>query len=628
MSRNAVFGIVPRRGALDPAWMDRLHAAMAESHPAVWSDGTALVGRTVSRATPAPGLPLTGGEQGVVVAAAGRLDNREELIASLHPAAGGEVRDQEIIRAAYLRWGPGAPPRLRGDWSLAAWHVRERRLFLARDPYGATGLYYYADARTLAFAPTQRALLSLGVMTGRVDELYVAQFLISATALHGPRSPIVRLRLLPPAHALAATPERLDVSCYWRMEDTRVRALPGGRTAYVNTFRELLDAAVRIRLRADGPVASMLSSGLDSGSVTALAAAHLHAGGQRLRAYTSVPLWPAVARLPGRATDEWSLAHTVAGAAGNIDHEPVAAESLSPVGAIRRVLAIVEGPVHNAGNFYWLLELYRAARDSGHVVLLTGGIGNASVSWFGSPWSQSLGYQLRHLGARRWLKTGTRRVLPPTVNRRIAAARLPADWYRRSAIHPDLVRRTDLSARHVDELAAPPRPGRGERFELLLPGRFNGGAIQASLGAAYGLEIRDPTADVELLSFVLSVPDSVFIDPAADTDRWLIREAMQGRLPDVVRLNTVRGQQAADLVPRLRVAAEEVEETLDEIEHGAGASFVDVSHMRSAWNRIRTENSPQTFRAAVSILTRGLMGGLHVNAVARGVPNAEVHEAP
>lgn len=139
------------------------------------------------------------------------------------------------------------------------------------------------------------------------------------------------------------------------------------------------------------------------------------------------------------------------------------------------------------------------------------------------------------------------------------------------------------------------------------------GATWAEIGAHYGMEVCDPTADVRVLAFSLSVPDHIFIDPKSGLDRWLIREAMKGRLPDDVRLNRRRGRQAGDLVPRLRACADEVEEALDELASGPAVEYVNVPYMREIWSMVRTDDTPQAFNKSMTILTRGIMAGLWVN---------------
>jgi asparagine synthase (glutamine-hydrolysing) len=125
--------------------------------------------------------------------------------------------------------------------------------------------------------------------------------------------------------------------------------------------------------------------------------------------------------------------------------------------------------------------------------------------------------------------------------------------------------------------------------------------------------VRDPTTDARVIAFTFSVPDHIYRKPREGIDRWLIREAMKNRLPDSVRLNQRRGQQAADLVPRLRACADEVEVVLGELEHGPAATYVDVTYMRQAWQCIKTENTPDSFYKSATILTRGIMAGLFVN---------------
>jgi asparagine synthase (glutamine-hydrolysing) len=93
---------------------------------------------------------------------------------------------------------------------------------------------------------------------------------------------------------------------------------------------------------------------------------------------------------------------------------------------------------------------------------------------------------------------------------------------------------------------------------------------------------------------------------------------MRGRLPDQVRLNRRQGLQAADLVARLRSCAGEVGDALDELQAGPATAYLDVARMRASWRAIQREDTVDTYRMAASILTRGIMAGLHVNAVARG----------
>jgi asparagine synthase (glutamine-hydrolysing) len=194
------------------------------------------------------------------------------------------------------------------------------------------------------------------------------------------------------------------------------------------------------------------------------------------------------------------------------------------------------------------------------------------------------------------------------------------EWRAKTALGDDFARRLSLREGKLHDAAeaAAYRSPRRERNHILKPGRSTVGSFYSAIGTSIGLAITDPTADPRVLEYCLSVPDHIFIDPETGVDRWLIREAMKGRLPDEVRLNRLRGRQAGDLVPRLRATGAEVETALDELDGGPAAGYVDVPYMREVWTMIQREDTPDAFRKAVSVLTRGIMGGLHVNALARG----------
>ena len=552
-----------------------------------------------------------------------RLDNREELINNLNIPCHiqTDLSDAEIVRQAYCRWGEQCSGHIFGDWAFAAWHPEERRLFLSRDHLGNSAIYYYVDDRIFAFASSPKPLLALGLSPLELDELYLGQILTSWPAYQGERTIRSRIRRLPPAHSIRITPGLLETSCYWRLEEApRVRLKR--REDYVHAFLEHFDAAVRSRLRlsdgaawTDGTIASMLSGGLDSGSVTATAALMLRKQGRKLTAFTSVPRWSSGMEVKNRFGDELPLASATAGLHDNVIHHSVTASDITPIRAIRRMLGIVSEPLHGAGNQYWTLALTDMARENGARLLLHGQSGNGGISWNGDPFSQSLFRRITHYGWRNQLKEQLKRAAPRSLLTQWRILRMKEDNWRGSAINPDFAKRLCLSELRLhdpDELY--PCSPIEARARILRPGKSIAGAFFAMLNAETGLEHRDPTADPRLLAFCIATPDHIFIDPETGMDRWLIREAMRGRLPDAVRLNRKRGLQAFDLVARLRMSATEVEEALNETSAGPAAEYLNVSHMRLVWKRVLTEDSTDVFKLTNTVLLRGIMAGLFINS--------------
>jgi asparagine synthase (glutamine-hydrolysing) len=547
-----------------------------------------------------------------MVASTGAIYNRTALSRVLMLDA-GKTNDAILFEQAYRRWGADCLASIHGDWSLAVWHPDTRHLVLARDHGGNTSLYYQDTPGIFAFATSRRALLALDPSPVEMDEFYLAQMLISWPGYHGERTIHAPVRRLPPAHFLTLSPQGIQTRRYWRLEEVAERPL-SARDA-IEGLRDIFDLAVRERLPTGARVATTLSGGLDSGAVAVTAAGML--GELPLTAYCSVPMADPRAFAGTGSGDEYGLALATARSRGNIDLRRIDARISSPVQAMRETLDIVMEPQHAAANFHWLLDLYRTAAHDGHQILLTGQAGNGGISWPGGIESWALRRQLCAMGAWQWSKWQLRTMGSAAIDRLWRKWRAPAR-FDQSAIAQPFADRIRLRERLLDDPEQAPYPrGRAARLSLLKPGRSHVGALHAELGAATGIQVRDPTGDARVLAFCLSLPDRAFVDPISGRPRWLIREAMRGRLPDPVRLNTIFGVQAADIVFRLRTSRDEVEAAIEEIAKGRAAEYVDAPRLHGAWQQIRAEDSPQSYRLAVTVLTRGIMAGLFVNGLGK-----------
>ncbi|HEX2087348.1 MAG TPA: asparagine synthase-related protein [Solirubrobacteraceae bacterium] len=587
-----------------------------------WREGAAGLGQLVLHTTPESvreAGPVTVAGGSAVVTAAARLDNREELCRELRIEAGAP--DGAVVAAAYERWGEGVVRRILGDWAFAAWHPADRRLVLARDHYGTTALYHHFDGTTFAFASGQRALLALPHVPGRLDELGLAQYL-AAWPADGTATLYAGLARLPPAHLLVLDGGRAATHEYWRPEEAPDVRLPSD-DAYVERFLELFAAAVRTRLRSTGPVGSTLSSGLDSSAVTTLAARE---SGGAITALTAVPAHPEVAaRVPDRVTDEWPAAARVAALAG-VAHVAVDGSTVTPLEAIERWQQRHEEPIAAVPNLPWLLDLLETSARRGLRVLLTGQAGNGGVSW---PGEEGVAFRrllagdargaMRALAARRragvgWPLALRRELVGPA--RRRAAGEL-ARWRRRRPdrivgplIEPSFARRLDLAGRMRAsgwDPAGARLAGEAWRLATLLPGVMPAGAQWHEMGAAHGLDVRDPTADVRLLEFCFGVPPDQFV--RGDRDRWLLRRALTGLVPPDVQWGRRRGVQGGDIAFRLRADEAAVTAAIDRLARSATVrDHLSVGTVRTAWDEVRRDRDAPALQAAATVCA-GLTAG-------------------
>lgn len=638
---SGIFGCISREP--DPALPQRLATLdQAMTHwgsdgHGQWHDTHCALGQRLLYNTPEAlheRLPRWVESARLAITAEARIDNRDELCDQFDiPAAERpHTPDSELILRAYLRWGEASPDRLLGDWSFAIWHPDERRLFLARDHHGNTSLCYWTQGQhgqgateRFAFASAPEALHALGAPR-RLNETYLAQLLISWPAYHGPQTIDLDIQRLPPAHALSLTPAGLRTWRYWRLEDTPELRLRRPED-YVEGFHEVYDQAVRCRLRSHRPVGVTLSGGLDSGSVTALAARALAERGERLTAFTAVPLFDTSRTVgPQRFGDETHYAAATAAHCGNVDHILLDSAGVTPLQGIHRTLALMSEPSHAASNFFWITDLLDQAQARGLGTLLTGQGGNATVSWTGAPKLRSVLGALRQSGwdQAAW-KAALRRGLPLPLLRLIRRWQARRQDWSGAAIHTDFARRLDLAGLRVAAMGRDIRlteswqGPRDMRFAIIQPEASRIGDLWARRGAVAGLEVRDPTLDKRVMAYCLSVPDPVF-DGDSDVnrasgdkggiDRWLIRAAMQGLLPDEVRLNRQRGRQSADLAGRLLAEADAIDQALALIDQPPVNGYLDLAKMRRAWADVRAEATAMSTHRAGSILLRGLMAGL------------------
>jgi asparagine synthase (glutamine-hydrolysing) len=218
----------------------------------------------------------------VVLVADARLFNQPEIVALLRRHGREAARDaepQQLLLELYLACGPRFALHARGMFTAAVWDGRVRRLALTRDAVGERPLYYARTAGHLAFASTLRALRCWSRLDFDVDLDGVRKYLTYGF-LPGEVTLLKGVRELLPGHYLTVELDQrgtVTTKCmpYWQPEEAPAE-VDSPVEVYSRPLRQLLEDAVQERLPASGPVGVLLSGGLDSSAITALAA-RLHA---------------------------------------------------------------------------------------------------------------------------------------------------------------------------------------------------------------------------------------------------------------------------------------------------------------------------------------------------------------
>ena len=218
--------------------------------------------------------PIANEDGSVVVVQNGEIYNYRELRRELERQGHrfATASDTEVLVHLYEQHGEAFLERLRGMFAIAIWDARERRLLLARDRFGIKPLYYRHVDGALSFASELKAMLELPGFSREIDHQAVAAYL-AFNSIPAPLTIFAEARKLAPGHLLSWHQGELREERYARptpVPAERVRRRPV--EALATELRETMRDSIRAHLIADVPVGVLLSGGVDSAGLTALAA--------------------------------------------------------------------------------------------------------------------------------------------------------------------------------------------------------------------------------------------------------------------------------------------------------------------------------------------------------------------
>jgi asparagine synthase (glutamine-hydrolysing) len=288
------------------------------------------------------------------------VELREELLALGHVFR--TKSDTEVIVHAFESWGEGAFERFNGQFAIALWDTTRRRLTLARDRFGVRPVHVAEHDGKLWFASEAKAIFAADPGIPRTFDPLGLDQAFTFWAPLAPRTPFSAIRELRPGHLMVIADGTMTERPFWRAHfptspDEEFR---GTIDEAAEAVRAALDQATRLRvIRADVPVGSYLSGGLDSSLVASLAI------GQREGRLSTFSL-----RFEDAEYDETSFQQTMAKRLGSEHHEVIVSRR-DIAEAFPRVIAHTERPLLRTAPAPLFL-LSRLVEKNGIKVVLTG----------------------------------------------------------------------------------------------------------------------------------------------------------------------------------------------------------------------------------------------------------------
>lgn len=476
------------------------------------------------------------------------VELRAELLARGHRFS--SHTDTEVIIHLYEEEGERCVARLRGMFALVLWDSRRERMFGARDRIGIKPFHYYADRRQFICASEAKALLEDPDVPRQVDYAGLAGYLFAGFP-QAERTVFSGISQLPAGHSITVDRDGVRVRKYWDVEYAYNFARTDAEV--VEQLEHLLDESVRVHCRSDAELGCHLSGGLDSSTVTGLAARHR----------PSMKTFSIRFNEGGDWYDETAFAKVMSAAAGAEYHEAVpSGDDLATL--LPGLIWHMEMPLPNLGGFAYYAASRLAAE---HVkVTLTGHGGDEIFAGYSaqfetafgtSPFSASnpepmpsvpaliraasFGNRLTELGfsgAARRVRQRVRRPTPLTPDQKWVALHCSSPPQQNPLLSPSFVSKLNGYSPVDDYLTAFLSAPTSELLDrclyhdlrCYLPGLLY---MEDRVSMAMSVESRVPLLDHRVVEFMATVPPSQKV--AGLQPKAMLRAAARSAIPDGIR---------------------------------------------------------------------------------------------
>ncbi|MGE7602883.1 lasso peptide isopeptide bond-forming cyclase [Peribacillus sp. NPDC097675] len=589
-------------------------------------------------------LPFYDYARQLAITADAIIDNRDELFNRLQIEKSDRpyMTDSQLILLAYHKWGEETPKYLVGDFAFMIWDQKQRKLFGARDFSGSRTLYYFMNKDKLAFSTTIEPLLSLPYVEKRLNEEWLAEYLAISgmvDAVDSSITPYLTINQVPPSHSISLENNKITFKRYSYLTDVKTLKLKSNEE-YIEAFQSIFQEAVTSRLRTHKKVGSQLSGGLDSGAVVSFAAQPLKKQNKELHTFSYIPPDDFKDFTPRYyVADERPYIKSTVEFVGGIKGHYYNFQGKDSFSEIEDFLEIMEMPYKFFENSFWLKGMFEKANEEGVGVLLNGDRGNFTISW-----GSALDYYSILLKRVKWVrlfqelnqyskKAGGARIRNLPLIARIGFPiidRIFPDKSSNSFSYPQLINPEFAEKSGIYKKLG--EHGINQRGQMSSSDNiyqmrkrhfydvFNwnaGNTLSTKLSLRYSLWKRDPSNDVRVVRFCLSLPEHQYVQDGLD--RALIRKSTVNYLPDNVRLNqTFRGVQGVDWIHRMIPMWETYKIELELLNTDKSLlKYVNAQVIQEGLSKVKSGVKPEQ---AIDPYLKLLMRSLIINRFLKKIP--------
>lgn len=497
----------------------------------IWVDNNVGFGHKMLWNTPESlheNQPLVSLNSKLIITADARIDNREELLNKLEINENdfSVITDTDLIVWSYEKWGEECPKYFLGDFVFAIFDKVKKKFFFAKDHIGIRPFFYYIDEQFFCFTSELSALFSIDSIKKQPNNYAIKNFL-EDHSLRYEETFYQNIKRLSPAHWIMLEKDKIRVSKYWYPEQIKINKSISFKDAS-DKFKNLLEEAIKVRLRTAYSVGCELSGGLDSSSVACIAS--------KIKLSKSITLFSQ--RYGGWTCDE-SYYSNLVGKSLNLDIQSVRVDQLDykkEYSLDNYFGMFPDWPTY--GSFMGLLPIANNAQEKNIRVLLTGQGGDHIVAGNLYMFADYLKtFQLKKLYVELKYRKWQKKIIKSYVIR----PNLPGFIMKLRSV-------LTIKHRNYTKNKESKIENQSSSFAFnadldYVSGTFNAFWNDSNIYhniERFNIESRHPYFDIRLVEFCLSLPAEYKLK--LGVSKRILREAMKGILPEPVRIRNDKAE--------------------------------------------------------------------------------------
>ena len=524
------------------------------------------------------------------------LDNRNELLEKLEMTElqGHSIADGDILYAMYKRYGKACLNELLGAYTFAWYDRSQNKLEIILDAVGNRCLYYRIMDDVFYFSSLIEPLAELSKDT-KLNDRWITDFLamdylfmINETE----ETPVEGIYRIAPAQYISYQDGRLEKEIYWKPFEHFKEYQLTSDDAYKRQFNILWKQAVKCNIREKENTSILLSGGLDSTAVVAVAAPYVKEDGANLYSYTSVPMEGFSTNNSGYDVEnEKEDVEKTAAFYGNIIPQYVDLNGKNPWELSDKAIRSMETPLKSIQNYLWIEEALEEAYKKNSRIMLTGSYGNTSISFTDlNVYMNTLYKHKKYAKLKKELEAFSSNMGFPVRyawkqiirTNRMEFEQTPYP-YGLSYVNRDMAQKLHAEKRlcEIEKKSFE----NAKDFEVCRKGMVHWLSMR-QIGEAFtkhslstGVLLRDPTIDKRVIEFCIHLPMNQFCQ--GGIDRRLVKEYLKDIMPPHVMQFQKKGKQSADLQYRFSLKWNAIrEEWIQEYGKYSNSKYVNTLYAK------------------------------------------------